>query len=196
MIPKILHRVVPAQTSDEIEGWWQGWQELHPGWEFRTWRDLPDAEELPLTSPHMAEPCLPIQRTDLIRLEALLIHGGIYLDDDVAPVRPLDPLLSLQGFSVWESSTIVCTAVLGAEPGHPAIAEAMRRAIQCVQDGRGAWQTGPGTATEVYPNRSDWLVLPPATFYPYYIDERERRSEDFSQLPWCFGVHHWFGSWL
>ncbi|MGA2284486.1 MAG: glycosyltransferase [Candidatus Dormibacteria bacterium] len=196
-IPRIIHRVIPAQTplSEEIEGWWRGWEELHPGWEFHTWPDQPNMAEFPRTSPHM-ESCAGVQRADLIRLEALLIHGGIYLDDDVAPVRRLDPLLALRGFSAWESPSIVCTAALGAEPGHPAIEEAMALCIERVDQGAGPWETGPGVATQVYPNRTDWICLPPGTFYPYYIDQRERRDEDFSLLPWCFGVHHWAGSWL
>jgi len=194
VIPRVLHRTVPAQTDVEVEAWWQGWVDLHPGWECCTWRDPLDPADFPLTSSWWDRCTSGAQMAGLIRLEVLLRYGGIYLDSDVAPVRALGPLLWLLGFSAWESREVAPDAVLGAMAAHPAVARCLELALERLD--QGAWHSGPGVTTEVLPGRHDWLLLPPETFYPYPPGATERAGEDFSALPWCFGVHHWRGSWL
>ena len=48
-----------------------------------------------------------------------------------------------------------------------------------------------------FPGRSDVLLFPPGTLYPYHYKEKQRRSEDHATAqPWAFMAHHWAGSWL
>jgi len=121
-------------------------------------------------------------------------YGGIYVDSDVEPLKPLTPLCALDGFAAWESTTVVPDAVLGARKEHPAIWECLVLAKQ--RGFLGAWESGPGVTTQVLPKRDDWLLLPPQSFYPYYFNEKQRAGENFAVLPWCFAVHRWAGSWL
>ncbi len=66
----------------------------------------------------------PAHRADVLRLEKLLEHGGIYLDCDVFVQRPFDDLLghsAVLGEEVVADAAgrILCNAVILAEPGAP-----------------------------------------------------------------------------
>lgn len=194
-IPRILHRVVPEQRNVQSDEWWARFEELHPDWELMTHRDPLDPEEWPLTAAHWDKVANGAQFADLIRLEALLRFGGVYVDQDVEPLRPLDALLSLSAFAAWEDPRSVPNAVMGATPDHPAVWACLELMIERLPGE--TWQSGPGVLTEILPNRSDVLLLPPGSFYPYHYKEKERAGEDFRKTqPWAFVAHHWWGSWL
>ncbi len=195
-IPRILHRTVPADTTDEVEGWWTAAAELLPGWALVTHRDPLDPADWPETGDLWPRCTSGAQRAGLIRLEALHRWGGVYVDSDVELYRDLEPLLELPAFAAWEDRKVVPDAVLGAEPGHPAFAVMLERARAEILKGSGAWASGPGVTTAVLPGRPDVLVLPPGTFYPYHYTEKDRRDEDHrTAQPWAFGAHHWAHSW-
>src|SRR5690606_36955852 len=116
--------------------------------------------------------------------------------------RPLDPLLHLPAFAVWEDEKTVPDFVLGAEPGHPALKACLALALDRIRSGSPdwrtgstAWATGPGVTTTVLPGRDDVLLLPPDTFAPYHYSELWREGEDFASQPFTFGAHRWRHSW-
>jgi hypothetical protein len=194
-IPAILHRVVPETPNPEADAWWARFEELHPGWELRTHRDPLDPADWPLTAPHWDKAANGAQFADMIRLEALLRFGGVYVDQDVEPLRPLDPLLHLPAFAAWEDERCVPNAVMGAVPDHPAIRACLDEMLRRLPGE--TWQAGPGVLTMLLPGRDDVLLLPPGSLYPYHYKEKERAGEDFRKTqPWAFVVHHWWGSWL
>lgn len=204
MIPPRLIRTIPEHVTDEVERFWEKACELHPDWQHVTYREPIEPAWFPITG-HLFAACQSgAQKAGLIRLEVLLNGGGVYIDSDVELYRPLDCLLSLGGFAAWEDPEVVPDAVLAAEPEHPAIRECLRLAVERFgsgsgdwRTGSGAWATGPGVTTTVLPNRDDFAVLPPGTFYPYHYTERERRHWDHKGTqPWSFGAHHWHASWL
>lgn len=194
-IPRILHRTVPAETTAEVDQWWNEAGDLHPGWKLLEHRDPLDPEEWPETGDlwHLCRS--GAQRAGLIRLEALHRWGGIYLDSDVEVFRNLEPLLALEGFAAWEDERTVPDAVLGFRPGHPALAIMLERARAELEKGSGAWDSGPGVTTSTLPGRPDVLLLPPGSFFPYHYSEKHRRDEDHGRAPWVFAAHHWAHSW-
>lgn len=196
-IPRILHRTVPQRTSVEVEGWWEAWQRLHPGWEFRTWRDPLRRRDFPRTSKLWARCSSGAQLAGLVRLEALWRHGGVYVDSDVEPYRSLEPLIGANGFAGWEDKRCVPDAVLGFTAGHPAVEAMLDLAEQRLRDGGGAWETGPGVSTSVLPGRYDVVLLPPGSFYPYHYSDKAkgRRRDHRGEQPWAFAAHHWHHSW-
>jgi len=194
-IPRILHRVVPEVTSAESEAWWHRFGELHPDWTLLTHRDPLDPTEWPLTAHRWSACTSGAQLAGLIRLEALWRWGGIYVDSDVEPYRSFEPLLPLRAFAAWEDAKVVPDAVLGAEPEHPAIRACLEMALKRIR--RGAWESGPGVTTAILPGRSDVLLFPPGSFYPYHYKAKHLRAEDHAAAqPWAFAAHHWAGSWL
>ncbi len=203
MIPPRLIRTVPTHTSEEAEAFWRTACDLHPGWGFMTFRDPIDPDDFPTTSPHWGRCQNGAQLAGLVRLEALYLHGGIYLDSDVELYRPLNPLLPLSCFAAWEDPNTVPDAVVGATAGHPAILACLTEAIRRLTEpdtgdwhtGNGAWSTGPGVFTALLPSRDDVTLLLPESFYPYHYTERHRRHDDH-RGPDTYGAHHWAGSWL
>lgn len=198
-IPRILHRTVPATPSPQVERWWARWGELHPDWQLLDHRDPLDPAAWPETSAHWARCRNGAELADLVRLEALLRWGGVYVDSDVEPWRSLEPLLPLSAFAAWEDARVVPNAVLGAVPGHPAIRQCLELALARID--RPTWERGPGVTTEVLVGRDDVLLLPPGSFYPVHYRDPDRAklmrsSATRTANPWAFGLHHYHGSWL
>lgn len=197
-IPRIFHRTVPAETDDQIEAWWNHLQQLHPGWEFRTWRDPLDRGEFPETGDLFDQCTHGAQLAGLVRLEVLYKHGGIYVDSDVEPYRSFEPLLANAAFAGWEDNKVIPDAVLGAEPGHPAFRLMIDRARASIEAGGDPWASGPGVTTSTLNGRHDVLVLPPGCFYPYHYTKKAkgRTVNHRAAQPWAFCAHHWNASWV
>lgn len=194
-IPRILHRVVPEEPNRQADAWWARFGELHPGWRLMTHRDPLDPRDWPLTSPHWSRVQAGAQLADLVRLEALLRWGGIYVDQDMEPFRSLEPLLSAQVFAAWEDEKVIPNAVLGARPDHPVIRECLTQAIRRMRNG--VWAAGPGVTTAVLQRHPDVLILPPGTFYDVHYRDPERDAKmRAAPPPWAFARHHYWGSWL
>jgi hypothetical protein len=194
-IPQILHRVVPERTPDRAEEWWQRFRLMHPGWRMMTHRDPLDPGDWPISSPSWRRVKAGAQLADLVRLEALLRFGGIYVDMDVEPFRPLDALLPLSLFAAWEDDRVIPNAIMGARPEHPAIRECLTRALRAMN--RSVWDAGPGVTTLVLPKYPDALLLPPGMFYDvdYRDPDRDAKMER-APAPWTLARHHYWGSWL
>lgn len=193
-IPRILFRTVPLETSDRVEHWWTHAQQLHPGWEFITYREPLDPTEWPLTGDLWTLCQNGAQKAGLIRLEALMRHGGVYFDSDIEPVRSLEPLLGVPAFAAWEDARCVPDFILAAEPGHPAFQKCLDEARAAMLAGADAWHSGPGITTSVLPDRHDVLLLPPGSFSPqHYLDKDGTTSVEG---PWVFARHRFHGSWL
>jgi hypothetical protein len=194
-IPRILHRVVPEQPNATADSWWARFEELHPDWELRTHRDPLDPKDWPLTRDHWDKCSNGAQFADLIRLEALITAGGVYVDQDVEPLRSLEPLLYVTMFAAWEDEKTVPNAVMGAVPDHPALHACLELMLSRLPGD--TWQSGPGVMTSVLPGRPDVLLLPPGSFYPvHYNDPNRDTLLPAGHPPWTFAVHHYWGSWL
>jgi mannosyltransferase OCH1-like enzyme len=205
VIPRRLIRTVPEDTSHQQEQCWRTATDLHPDWDHVTYRDPIDPAVFPRTSPHWSLCQNGAQLAGLVRLEALWWQGGCYLDSDVEIVASLEPLTACDAFAAWEDDKVIPDAVIGAAPRHPAIDACLNLALERLHSddtdwrtGRGAWSTGPGVTTNVFPGRADVLVLPPGSFYPVHYAPREtleRRLATYKPEPWVFGIHRWDWSW-
>lgn len=198
-IPRILHRVVPEQTEPQAERWWAEFQSMHPGWEFRTHRDPLDPADWPMTAGKWSAVSSGAQLADLVRLEALYRWGGVYVDQDCQPLRPMDSLLPLSMFAAYEDHRSIPNAVMGATPGHPAIAACLDLTMSRIPGE--TWAAGPGVLTDLLPGRDDVLLLPPGCFYAVHYRDPERdvkmeRRSTIRENPWAFVLHHYWGSWL
>lgn len=205
-IPRILHRIVLGEEPPKAAAYWRRFRELHPDWRLITHRDPLNPDAWPLTAPHWDKAISIVQIADMLRFEILLRWGGIYVDWDVEPMRPFDPLLGLESFAAWQDPKNVAFGVIGAPAEHPAIRAALDEMLARIDAGDptgqlGGWKfiahCGNNVVTKVWPGRSDMLLLPPGTFYPYYYNEKNRANEKFDlTAPWSLAVHHWWASWL
>ena len=198
MIPRILHRVWlgSAPIPEQQEQFWEKWQQLHPGWEFRTWRDdditwIPNYRTLPQLASHSS-------RSDLVRFAVLQKYGGVYVDTDVEPLRSFEPIMGmpLGAFAGWESKSAICTAVMGAEPHHPATLALVKGVDMWRRNhlrSHETTQTGPGFLTHTWKHRNDVTLFPPGMFYPVPWDDKSGLGGEYP--PQSFAVHHWARSW-
>jgi mannosyltransferase OCH1-like enzyme len=194
MIPKILHRTLPAKPRPEVEAIWGTVLRHTEGWEHRTYQSPRDPNGWPLTG-GLFERCADgAMNANLVRLEALWVHGGVYVDSDVSLVRPLEPLLHTGFFIGWESEKWLGTAVIGAVPGHPAVRAALDAMSAHVRTGSER-STSPRVLTPVLKGRGDVTLLPRKTFYPVPYLVRDDR-QDWSADAAVYAVHHWHGSWV
>lgn len=195
MIPRRLIRCVPAVTPDDQEEYWHQWQQLHPSWEFVTYRDPIDPAGFPLLGDLFDQCVHGAQLAGLVRLEAVWHLGGIYVDADMEPLRAIDDLLVHPCFIGTEDGYHLTDAMFGAEPNHPGIRACIDR-VKTLDMSSGPGVTGPHNTTAVLKDRPDVTVLAQRMFYPYTYLEKERAGEDFAETsPESYAVHRWAFSW-
>jgi len=194
MIPKIVHRTLPEKPRSDVGGMWKSVLRHTQGWEHRTYQSPRRAEDWPLAGPHFGACHDRAMESNLVRFEALLKHGGVYLDSDVSLLRPLDDLLGYECFVGWESDSWLGMAVVGAIPGHPAIQASLDLMIAHVRSGAPR-STCPRIVTPLLRDRGDVTKLQPKAFYPLPYGSRVV-SGDWSDDPDVYAIHHWHASWM
>ncbi len=196
-IPKRLVRTVPETSSVESEIFWKMACDLHPDWEYETWRDPVDRSQFPLYSRYWDKCKTGAQLADLIRAEDLFIRGGVYIDSDYEVFKPFDPFLALDGFAGWEDPTTICNAVMGFKSGHLGLAHYLGGAAIEIEGGADTWTSGVGLFTKVFRTRRDVLLLPPDALYPVHYKHKNLVDlyKEVFDYPYAFGVHHWAHSW-
>lgn len=197
MIPRILHRTLPAMPDPDVERIWATVVANTQGWDRRTYQSPRDPADWPLTG-HLFRLCRDkAEESDLVRLEALWVHGGVYVDSDMELTRDLGWVLDHKCVIGKESAEWFGTAFMAAEPGHPAVYFAMQGFMAHVasQTERG---TLPKFVTNIWQDRDDVTVLPQRALYPYHYTEKAGggRTHDWTQEPDVYAVHHWHGSWV
>lgn len=205
MIPRLLHRIwLNPPMPAEFVTYGRRWQELHPDWmltEWDGWRDLKVPALLAGLWDAAPERDGTRWRADLLRLGILYRLGGLYVDTDVEPLRPVDELLGGRGCVVALSANlgpgnrpVVSNAVIAAEPGHPFLRAAIRQMPESVNRYRGArtaYVTGPWHLQRVLESRAwpDVAVLPSSSFYPQSNAARDRGEAP--DLNAAYGWHRW-----
>jgi mannosyltransferase OCH1-like enzyme len=159
-IPKLLHFVHVSGTlqrhtatypSKEVLRNVEDWKAVHPTWTIRVWTNPQVIDNfphlLPLLQALAAKQAPMSWLSDILRYAIIHRYGGVYLDTDVRPLRPLDPLLVLQNFTVceeprvrprhydpshvqdlilgWRRCKLVGTAVVASTPQSPALWDAL-----------------------------------------------------------------------
>ena len=196
MIPKILHRTLPAKPLPDVDRIWNTVIANTEGWELRTYQSPRDPADWPLTG-HVFHLCRDkAEESDLVRLEALWVHGGVYVDSDMELTQPLDWVSDYECLTGWESANWYGMAFIAAVPEHPAIGALMRRFMAHVE-AQTERSTFPIVATKLWRERDDVTVMPQKVLYPYHngIDPGNAKK-DWASDPEVFAIHRWHGSWL
>jgi mannosyltransferase OCH1-like enzyme len=183
----ILHQywtgsAMPAEFSEFAAGW----RLLHPGWEYHLWTDadLPELRNAELFD-RAAELCPGFEaqlRSDVLRYELLLEYGGVWVDVDFQPLKPIDGLCDVPCFAAWEiQDRVVNNAILGCEPGNAFMARLVANLSASVLSGRSirpSKVSGPHYVTAQYRGHEDEMtVYPQAWFYAVACNELERLSK-------------------
>jgi inositol phosphorylceramide mannosyltransferase catalytic subunit len=177
VIPRVFHQIWLGEGAFPYAVERESWYRFHPDWEHRLWseRDLPRDLELTEAANLLRQPA---ERADILRLELLYRHGGVYLDADFECLRPIDPLLegATCCLGLLDSGR-VSNAMIGAEPCHPLLARAMAevrpRESYGPVDREG---TGPLLLERLRHEFADVTLFEPNVFY---ATERERAEYAF-----------------
>jgi len=118
MIPKVIHycwfggKPLPPLAISCIKSW----HRYLPDYQLRLW----DESTFYVNSnPYVNEAYLFGKYafvTDYVRLYALYHFGGIYMDTDVEVIKNMDELITLPGFTGFESEKDVPTGIMACEP--------------------------------------------------------------------------------
>lgn len=167
-------------------------KELHPDWQVHVWQDPIDTTGFLLAHYHK-QATSGAQLADLVRLDVVYRDGGIYIDSDVRLIRRLDCLCRLDNFFCSEDGYHLTNAVFGASKRDTAIRALIEDLLNVEPD----WSepanvaTGPVFFRRILQWRTDVLLLPRETFYPYNYNEAPRQP----QLT-TLGIHEWACSWV
>src|SRR5207247_997753 len=117
----------------------------------------------------------PAERSDMLRLELLQRHGGIYLDADFECRRSLEPLLDgVEFFAAYLKPGRVNNAIIGSVRSHPLLERAIRevrpRDTWGVVDKEG---TGPLFLNRLVAEYPDVTLFDSGLFYPDTPDQQE-----------------------
>lgn len=202
MIPKRIFTVW-LNKDDIIPEFIQRCIETHkiPGYEHRLitlencFKDSKYMQEC-LNSPHLSKKWC--KASDYLRMHYLLTEGGIYLDADVEvlPGKNFDNRVGSPFFVGKELSTetftVLGTAVVGSEPGHPLVQEWMK----AVEEGfRGddtlCYESSMDLLNKIGVKYQDQMsILEPDYFYPYNNLTGESK---FTDNTIC--IHHFAKTW-
>jgi mannosyltransferase OCH1-like enzyme len=194
VIPRIIHRIWLGSDPmpEQFLHYGETWRTHHPGWEMRLWTeaelpDMGDARAAFDAGRNHSE------RSNVLRYELLRSHGGVYVDTDMECLRPLDPLLEgVTAFAAYQRPGRVGSSIIGAEAGHPAFEEAVKRVLGRTGTGDQTNENGPGFLAEMLAEHDDVTLFDKDLFYPYTHQELWRASEEF---PDAYAVHHWSKTW-
>jgi len=219
MIKKI-HRIWfgPEPMPENYAQFGADWASMNPDWEVIDW-----TEEMVLDSgiinhdvwDHLGTPgpgetihpvALATQRADVIDYELVWRYGGLYLNTDIEPVRPLqhlfdnNPALYEKAGAGYEIDQWVVNAAMWApEPENPFYGHVIDALPERYYSRPGDYMsntTGPHLLTQCYHDHSEMLyVFHKDTFNPIYFPEvaiGEDAIYDREFLPdITVGVHHW-----
>lgn len=177
--------------------WGLGWQNKHPGWTMLLWteKEIEGFENLSLLSK-----CGTLaQQADIVRYEALMRYGGVYLDTDMECVRSIEPLIdSLDFFSVWQRPEVVSNAIFGGVQGHSVFLELVRRSRE--EFAREPWNVmGPVLFTKVVRADPTHTIFERKTFIPWTRVEYEgfprHPMEGLEPPPESYAINHRSSVW-
>lgn len=179
---RLTHQIwLRGPIPDQFRHWRSHMIAMNPGFEHMLWTDenvhlLGDASQW--KHEHAAG------SSNILRLLALQKYGGLYLDFDIEPIRPLYPLLIPDGFAAKQPDGVRCNAAMGFTPNHPAV-EAMLTRAQELRDNDPAYACH---LLDVYEDL--FTTLPTEWFYSWNWDEEPKAVH-----PEAIVVHHWNFSW-
>jgi len=185
---------------DHLAAYLQRWQQLHAGWEFILWTPdtLPALRHQDLyDNPEQHSPkSNPWQwRSDLARYEILHDHGGLYIDCDLEPLKPIDPLLDdCSAIIAREDRWMVNNAFMGCAPGDPFIADildGLRAALAAAgPERRVNRQIGAHYLTSLIRRHPHVRILDRHIIYPLHWSD-VKHSRPTAIRDGAYTVHRW-----
>ena len=199
MIERRFHQIwinnEKPELPDELKRLRDTWLKYHPSWDYSLW-DLQNLDFEPRCSSLLPMCQHPAQAADLLRMEILFHHGGIYMDTDFECLKPLDRILEdVVAFSCSEEGRCISIGILGAEKGSRLFSAVIENFPRTIGVRPVNVETGPAFFTEVLFRTgisNDFTIFPTHYFYPFNVHTKKRDGIDLSK---SYAVHHYSESW-
>lgn len=189
------------------------WSALNPSVSIKVWQNKDLLQEFPHVFGDTDIQSIQTAAwvADIARYLVIAKFGGIYVDTDIRPLRPIPASLFQKSFAVCERPrskmpcTLVCNAVIGAGANNPVMLRAASKAIndskdvlrQRYNDRRHDYvldRTGPRFLTrQIF--GTDFTVLSYSTFFPCDYEQRETCKNIKRSNSHAIAVHEWAKSW-
>lgn len=216
---KIIHRAWfgPIPMPERYRRYGEQLQEMNPDWEYRLWTeadilalglrnravwdDISANGGVTTGTPRSYESARATQLADVMGYELIYNFGGVYLNCDMEPLRPLDqiPVEPDEAWACDEGGGWVNNGAIGGPPGHQFWGYVIEQlGLQWPsRKGRPMEQaTGPWLLTEARAVRRGLTVLEPRYFHyaAYYQVAPGGDASAFRQAALDAGaivLHHW-----
>jgi hypothetical protein len=204
---KAKQQPIPDGILQRIDAW----KRLHPHWYAVIWTNAMAERHFPSVFSILKKLRTASWASNILRYHVIARYGGVYLDTDIVPLRPLPSRLLNTPFTVCERPrngglcTIACNAVIASPQGNTEIQAAASEALLRTQTyiaknpkrnydvnltGPRFWSqtaTAPGTSIRILPSR---------TFFPCDWTDREACIADrYSNDSDVYAMHTWQHSW-
>jgi len=199
MIPKKLHQVwlgdkdIPRKFVEFTNNW----RDLHPDWDYKLWTDetISDKPEIK----NLVDQCGAFSsKSNVVRLYAVYLEGGVYADMDVDWVQNLDKLLNVNAFAGRQrpgkemKEDMFCNAVFGAIPNSEWVKSQIEELPQLVHLPP-PW--GPSLMTRAatsFKQTEKFNDYPKYYFYPFTWMENPLPKSRYKN---SYAIHYWRMSW-
>ncbi len=125
MIPKIIHYCWLSNEAfpESIQSCINSWKKHMPEYDFILW----DTKRFDINSNLYVKQAYESKKyafaSDYIRLYALYMYGGIYLDSDIMVFKSFDELLDHEAFTGFETDEKIAAWIFASEKGNPLFKE-------------------------------------------------------------------------
>ena len=218
LIPKVFHQIWLGNNAlpAKFQEWADRWLSLNPGWRMEWWTDQHLPEMANRREFDVADKMAA--KSDILRYEIIARHGGIYVDSDFEPLRPIEEILDeVNSFYGDERPGMPCNAILGCTAGDPFFSQLVKSLPESFAGpGDIVDKTGPRFLQREIDKffagktKVEWDIgmkrrcrlsaegmekrlwgYDWRVLYPYYYTEEHSEWDDF---PDAYAKHHWTAS--
>lgn len=194
MIPKIIHYCwFGPRSLGELElSCIQSWREVLPEYEIKLWNE----DNFDYSAYPFAAKAYQLGKfafvSDVCRLHALYVDGGVYLDTDMLVLKEFSSLLDDKFFISEEKRGLISAGIIGAEKEDSTTKKLLDGYKKIDFDYQKPLSI-PSYLTSVL-DREEIKIYPSDYFYPLPFSKRGQNFESYISTN-TYAVHLWNYSW-
>tara|TARA_B100001287_G_scaffold238347_1_gene211731 strand:+ start:1446 stop:2213 length:768 start_codon:yes stop_codon:yes gene_type:complete len=185
-IPKIVHQIwIGEKMPDYLKLYTNDWEEMR-GWDYKLWGNADMKKENFPKTWFLIKEILELEKpvyamiSDLMRLEILYTHGGVYLDTTFEKVKNITKLLDKKGYEFVVSNEIsdpnldldyMSNSFIASVPHHIVLKRLLspRYLYNIDINNEANEETGPFYLRTGIQNKKEINLIPTELIYPYSI---------------------------